>query len=519
MHLNSNDLLPSVCNTPIRIGPGIIVGLLGTGGMAKVYKVWNEKLEIFRAVKILNPSNQNDYRKGFEIEAKITAKLNHPNIVNVYDIGEWNTCSYMEMEFVEGTTLAALISRYGKLPVEIVSSIAIQIASALTYAHNQEYMIYGNIYKGIIHRDLKPANIMISNKGELKLMDFGIARPKDDAFHTQEGLVVGTLQYLSPEQLKNAPLDHRTDIYSLGAIIYEMLTGIKTFPQPEISDLVKKKSTNKYNQLEEFKLVINHRLIEITNNCLKFNKEDRPHNVEVLLNNLIEFHNSISRNPPYTALKKFVTSSEARNIFTSFEKLKKYKKTNQNNNKFEISDTAVEHVTDDFESNNTRFFSEKSIDVYLDSQYMDNLNRADSGLRPYTCEVPNRQPDAISQECIKKNSYETSRASGKSLKKIQDDFENLNNKDLFSWPQLRSPVKNEHEENSESELFHTANTDDSLIPNCSIEAKLFFEIGLVELEEKRYSAALKHFKAAYELEPENKMYKTNLAQLINLLNT
>ncbi|HEX7509984.1 MAG TPA: serine/threonine-protein kinase, partial [Chitinivibrionales bacterium] len=222
-------------NEPLVLGSGTIVGLLGTGGMARVYKIWNEKLEVFRAVKILIPTQQGDLRNRFETEAKITAKLHHPNIVEIYNVGDWQNLPYLEMELIDGKSLEAIIHATGKLPPQVCSAISIFVIRALAYAHGQEFLIYGKTYQGIIHRDLKPANIMISSQGALKLMDFGIARPTEASLHTVEGNIVGTMQYLSPEQLDGIDVDHRADLYAFGAILYEMLTGTKTFPQETIT--------------------------------------------------------------------------------------------------------------------------------------------------------------------------------------------------------------------------------------------------------------------------------------------
>ena len=181
-HISSFTNISQTQNLPgdheqAELGSGKIECILGTGGMARVYKIWNEELEVHRAVKILLPNSRKELIKRFETEVKITAKLHHPNIIEIYSVGKWNGLPYIEMEIVDGMTLETLISRYGKLPPEVCCGIGIQVADALTYAHNQEFFLYGKTYKGVIHRDLKPANIMITNNGVLKLMDFGIGRP------------------------------------------------------------------------------------------------------------------------------------------------------------------------------------------------------------------------------------------------------------------------------------------------------------------------------------------------------
>lgn len=291
---------------PIKIGSGTIVGVLGTGGMAKVYKIWNEKLEVYRAVKILLPSGGEELTKRFETEAKITAKLHHPNIVEIYNVGDWKGLPYLEMEIIEGIALDAIIGKHGRLPDSVCCAVGIQIAKALAYAHSQEFLIYGKTYKGIIHRDLKPANIMISEHGDLKLMDFGIARPTEVGLHTMEGHIVGTLQYLSPEQLDGVSIDKRSDIYSFGAILYEVITGTKTFPQNTITNLMRMKATNSYRRFNEFEFQVNPALIKITEKCLQIDRNNRYENASDLLDDLRKAHQSMTSYSPRDTLLKYI---------------------------------------------------------------------------------------------------------------------------------------------------------------------------------------------------------------------
>jgi serine/threonine protein kinase len=302
-----SDSLPTG-NEPIPLGSGTIVGLLGTGGMAKVYKIWNDKLEVFRAVKILLPTQQADLKNRFETEAKITAKLHHPNIVEIYSVGEWNSLPYLEMEYIDGVSLETLIGKNGKLPNAVCSSIAILVARALEYAHGQEFLIYGKNYHGVIHRDLKPANIMIPRIGDVRLMDFGIARPTEASLHTVEGNIVGTMQYLSPEQMDGVDIDNRTDIYSFGAILYEMLTGTKTFPQDTITNLMKKKIMNEYRKFSDFNFNVSNQLARISQKCLQINKTDRFPNMAALLEELESAHKSLTSENPVKILKKFIAN-------------------------------------------------------------------------------------------------------------------------------------------------------------------------------------------------------------------
>jgi|WetSurMetagenome_2_1015567.scaffolds.fasta_scaffold00055_44 serine/threonine protein kinase len=315
----SADNLPSG-NEPLALGSGTIVGLLGAGGMARVYKIWNDKLEVFRAVKILIPTQQGDLRNRFETEAKITAKLRHPNIVEIYNVGDFGGLPFLEMELIDGSSLDAIIGSMGKLPPQVCSAIAIFVARALAYAHNQDFLLYGKTYHGIIHRDLKPANIMISKHGDLRLMDFGIARPTEASLHTVEGNIVGTMQYLSPEQMDGVDIDSRADLYAFGAILYEMLTGTKTFPQDTITNLMKKKIMNEYRKFDEFDFSIPSVLAKISQKCLQLEKENRYPSAQALLDDLDEAHASLTSDSPETVLKAYIANPSSISKTTKAQK-------------------------------------------------------------------------------------------------------------------------------------------------------------------------------------------------------
>ncbi len=262
-------------NQAIPLGSGIIAGTLGEGGMARVYRVWNEKFEMYRAVKVLLPTERPELMERFETEIKISAKLRHPNIVETYAVGDWNGLPYIEMELVEGVSLDSLIKECGKIPPVVCAAIGIQVASALAYAHTEQFLLYGKTYNGIIHRDLKPANIMIGRNGVVKLMDFGIARPSEVGLHTVAGNIVGTLPYLSPEQLDESEIDQRSDIYSLGTIMYESLTGEKTFPQQTVTNLMRMKIINSYRKFDTLSIDVHPHLAKAVEKCLSQDKNER----------------------------------------------------------------------------------------------------------------------------------------------------------------------------------------------------------------------------------------------------
>jgi hypothetical protein len=215
-----------------KLGPYEIQAPLGAGGMGEVYRARDTRLDRTVAVKILpsHLSSDPDARQRFEREAKIISSLNHPHICVLHDVGHQEGINYLVMECVEGETLARRLEK-GALPLEQVMKLGAQIADALDKAHRS----------GVIHRDLKPGNVMLTSSGA-KLLDFGLAKPtapladsdtrtaaKESTPVTAQGTVVGTFQYMSPEQVEGKELDGRSDIFSLGSVLYEMLTGRRAF--------------------------------------------------------------------------------------------------------------------------------------------------------------------------------------------------------------------------------------------------------------------------------------------------
>src|ERR671920_289215 len=197
-------------------GRYLIIRKLGSGGMADVYLAEDQELGRRVAIKILDDRHAADeqFVERFRREAQNAASLNHPNIVSIFDRGQAEDTYYIAMEFLDGRTLKELLIRNGPTPIPIAIDYARQILSALSFAHRH----------GIVHRDIKPHNIVVGADGRLKVTDFGIARSGASQM-TEAGSIVGKAQYLSPEQARGAPVDPRSDIYSLGVVLYEMLTG------------------------------------------------------------------------------------------------------------------------------------------------------------------------------------------------------------------------------------------------------------------------------------------------------
>jgi serine/threonine protein kinase/beta-lactam-binding protein with PASTA domain len=197
---------------------------IGRGGMADVFMARDLLLDRDVAVKILFPEHAVDpnFVERFRREAQSVAGLNHPNIVGVYDWGQTGNTYFMAMEFVKGRTLAEVLRRQGRLTARSAASVGGSIANALAYAHRNN----------VVHRDIKPANILMASNGDIKVVDFGIARALDSAHDgglTQDGAVMGTATYFSPEQAKGDGLDLRSDLYSLGIVLYELVTGKPPF--------------------------------------------------------------------------------------------------------------------------------------------------------------------------------------------------------------------------------------------------------------------------------------------------
>src|SRR6185436_8244450 len=258
------------------LDPYQVVGLIGEGGMGAVYRAKDTRLDRFVAIKVLTNVAVSDRERllRFEQEARATGMLNHPNLLTIYDIGrDGDGNPYLVSELLEGETLSTRLLR-GPLAARKAVDAALQMALGLAAAHE----------KGVVHRDLKPDNIFLTRDGRLKILDFGIAKltgsagsdgPTFQMAATEPGMVLGTVGYMSPEQVRGEPVDHRSDLFALGAIFYEMLSGIRAFKRNSsietLNAILKEEPPDLTDMLPSLPPAIEH----LVRRCLEKDREQR----------------------------------------------------------------------------------------------------------------------------------------------------------------------------------------------------------------------------------------------------
>ena len=273
-----------------QLGPYEVVSLLGAGGMGEVYKARDTRLNRLIAMKVLpeHIANKPEARQRFEREAQTIARLNHPHICVLHDAGSYEGTDFLVMEYLEGQTLADRLSR-GAVPIPQALEYSVQIADALDKAHRH----------GVTHRDLKPGNIMLTKSGA-KLLDFGLARlrpgtsssfptseiPTDSDNLTGEGMILGTLQYMSPEQLEGKEADSRSDIFSLGSIVFEMVTGARPFEGKSRAALIGAILEREPPPLSELQAAASPVLERLVKRCLAKDPDERWQSATDLSNEL-----------------------------------------------------------------------------------------------------------------------------------------------------------------------------------------------------------------------------------------
>lgn len=293
-----------------RVGNYNVLGEIGSGGMAVVYRAEQPSLGRMVAIKELRTELARDPSiiTRFEREAKSVAALAHQNIVHIYDFVTRGDSMFIVMEFVEGIDLFDLMSRVERLPADIAAIIALQAARALEYAH----------YRGVVHRDFKPSNLMITKQGEVKLMDFGIAR--DEAFGdlTRPGTALGTPSYMSPEQIMGERVDFRSDIFAFGIVLYQMLTGQKPFLDDETRSVMQRIVNEPYPRPGALVPNVPWALQGIVRRCLQKRPEKRYSSTEALRRELENYVarkvriNFNGRLVIYLSHRGFISDTEAK---------------------------------------------------------------------------------------------------------------------------------------------------------------------------------------------------------------
>jgi len=259
----------------IKLGPYELAASIGAGGMGEVYRAHDRRLGRDVAVKVIPASvaSETTRLRRFEQEARAAASLNHPNILAVYDIGTHDNCPYIVSELLEGQTLRQRL-RNGSLPMRKLLDCALQIARGLAAAHD----------RGIVHRDLKPDNIFITNDGRVTILDFGLAkltRPESEVedltktIASDPGTVLGTVGYMSPEQVRGKPTDARSDLFSFGAVLYEMVSGERAFKGDSSAEVLSAILKDEPQDLSAMQCEAPPALERIVRHCLEKNPNER----------------------------------------------------------------------------------------------------------------------------------------------------------------------------------------------------------------------------------------------------
>jgi serine/threonine-protein kinase len=317
-----------------RIGNCRILEEVASGGMAVVYRAIQDGLNRTVAIKALKTSVALDDQlvKRFEREAQSLAALQHENIIHVHDFHEEDGNLFIVMEYVAGIDLYDLLDHAGRVPDDVAAIIGMQVARALDYIH----------YRGIVHRDIKPANIMISRQGGVKLMDFGIARDRtyeDDL--TQTGTGIGTPSYMSPEQILGDKLDSRSDIFSLGIVLFQMVTGRKPFVEDEDHSVMHKIRIERHPKVRKLNPDVPRELERIIDKCLEKEPRRRWRSAQALTMALERF---LSRHVEMNYHSRLVLLLRNQDIITKLEADEYLNPAHTGASPFAATNIAARHV-------------------------------------------------------------------------------------------------------------------------------------------------------------------------------
>src|SRR5262245_40107098 len=248
-----------------------VVRRLAQGGMGALYLAWDPALKRQVAIKLL-VHDEDELRERFAREAQSAASLDHPNIVTIFDVGEVDGRPFIAMEYIRGETLAEIIRSKSPMPVSRKLALIQELCAGLFYAHQA----------GIVHRDVKPSNAIVDTQGSLKVLDFGIARLAESSGMTQAGTLVGTLNYISPEQMVGQPADSRSDIFSVGAVCYELLAYRQAFPGGIESGVLNRILQGKPDPLGSLLPDLDPEVIRIVDRALEKQPGDRYQSLDVM---------------------------------------------------------------------------------------------------------------------------------------------------------------------------------------------------------------------------------------------
>lgn len=288
------------------------VKLIGKGGMSHVFRAWQPSLERFIVVKrlkddlIQNPETAERFRR----EARALASVLHQNIAHVYDYVEKPGEAFILMEYIEGMDLSAIIEKAGGLPPAIAACILLEVSKGLAYIHE----------RGLIHRDVKPSNIRVTNRGEVKLMDFGIVLQVENTSLTRPGVMVGSPSYLSPEQILGDQVSNRADIFLMGIVLYEMLSGTRPFKEDKSASIFQRIRESRYVQLRQMEPSVPRALERIVDKCLRKEPARRYSKVESLIADLVEFIGPTMSANPQKYVIHFLEDQRLMQTAVSFEK-------------------------------------------------------------------------------------------------------------------------------------------------------------------------------------------------------
>ena len=383
-------MAPSEAKKPIRFGKYTLIDRIAVGGMAEIFLARQAGLEGFEktiVIKRIRPhlSKQSNFVKMFLNEAKLAAQLNHPNIVQIYDLGKIGESYFIAMEYIFGRDMRRIIPKADALGIPFPMVYALKIASSvcegLYYAHARTDL-YGNALN-IVHRDVTPENIFVSFDGTVKVLDFGIAKAANQIEQTRAGEIKGKLSYMSPEQCMGKPLDNRSDIFSLGVVLYEWLTGFKLFTGDSEVAILKSITEGKIYAPSYFKADIPEGVEAILMKALEKDREKRYQTAWEMQYDLDQFLSQYEFTPSNIHLSNFLKQLFNDELEEEKDRLQHFRQANANNGPEEVVQEeedvvsvveAISDIADVEDAEPGKLGPERSLTLNLPGGVMDSLN-------------------------------------------------------------------------------------------------------------------------------------------------